>query len=228
MTTAAPIAVAFITDPAELKARFKLRCPAGNTAIQNWRIRTHRAISWYKDACECPPAMSEARFLFLWIALNSLYSRWDNLTNIPGRDGKARQDLIWRVYNGPGRAALELLVLNNRAIAKRLLENPYLSEAFWRDPANPKAKGFGADDANYLASNLKHREYGRILDQIFSRLYVLRGQIVHGAATSNSKLNKKTRDDCLQMLGLLVPAIIHLVIDHHREDEWPELCYPPQ
>jgi len=93
VSTEAPAALPAL-DPFSLKARFKARCVPGDTARQNWQIRVHRAISWYKDACECPETLSEARFLFLWIALNSLYSHWDNEHNIPGKDGAARQEFV--------------------------------------------------------------------------------------------------------------------------------------
>jgi hypothetical protein len=227
VSTEAPAAMPALV-PFSLKARFKARCVPGDRARQNWQIRVHRAISWYKDACECPETLSEARFLFLWIALNSLYSHWDNEHNIPGKDGAARQEFVRRVCDPQGKSVFGQLFQQHRGLVKKILENPFLAEVFWRNPTDPKAKGWGTQDANHLASHLKNGEIGRVLDQVFSRLYVLRGQMVHGAATSGSRLNVATRRYCLEMLGILVPPILYLVIEHHREDPWPELCYPPQ
>ena len=226
--TTATLAPTVAMDPAALKARFKAKCVVGDSTQQNWQIRVHRAISWYKDACGCPEDLSEARFLFLWISLNSLYSHWDNQQNIPGKDGQARQKFVWRICDAHGKPVFAQLFQQHRGLVKKLLENPYLAEIFWRSPSDPKAKGWGTVDANYLAANLKNGEIGRVFDQVLSRLYVLRGQMFHGAATSGSRLNAKTRQYCLEMLRLLVPPILHIVIEYHREDEWPELCYPPQ
>jgi hypothetical protein len=215
-------------DPVSLKTRFKSYCVAGDKTRQNWQIRVHRAISWYKDACACPENLSEARFLFLWIALNSLYSRWDNEHNIPGKDASARQDFLWRICDQHAKPVFGQHFQQHRGLVNKILENPFLAEIFWRNPSDPKAKGRGTEDANHLASNLKNGEVGLVLNQVLSRLYVLRGQIVHGASTSGSKLNAKTREYALEMLKELVPLIIHLVIEYHREDTWPDLCYPPQ
>jgi len=217
-----------ITDPVLLKTRFKARCVPADTARQNWQIRVHRAISWYKNACACPPELSEARFLFLWIALNSLYSGWDNLRNIPGQDSQARHVFVERICGTAGRTVLGPLFQQHRGLVRKLLENAYLAEIFWRNPTDPKAKGRGAEDANHLAAHLKAGEYKMLLHQVLGRLYVLRGQMVHGASTSGSRLNLNTRKYCLEMLAMLVPVIIDLVIEFHREDPWPDLCYPPQ
>lgn len=225
MTAATPLDT---LDHGTLRARFKARCTAGDESVSNWRIRVHRSLSWYKDACECPAALSEAKFLFLWISFNSLYSQWDNQTNIPGKDAPARKAFVRRICDPAGLAVFAPLLQQHRGLVKKILENPYLSEVFWRSPADPRAKGWGTEDGNYLASNLKNGDICRILEQLLSRLYVLRGQMVHGAATSGSRLNAKTRDYCLLMLERLVPPIILLVIDHHREDQWPDLCYAPQ
>src|SRR5271154_5693203 len=76
-----------------LKARFRQLSLQTNNVHQNWQIRVHRAISWLRRADELPE-LTEARFLFFWITLNSLYSRWDVETNAPGRDTEARSRFV--------------------------------------------------------------------------------------------------------------------------------------
>jgi hypothetical protein len=109
----------------------------------------------------------------------------------------------------------------------KLLENFYLSNTFWRDPRNPKAKQWAAQDAHHLDRNLKDGAHNKVLAQVMDRLYVLRGQLMHGAATGGGKLNRQTLRYCLWLLELLTPLLIHVVIEHGRHDDWPDLCYPP-
>lgn len=215
-------------DPASLKVRFKARCKATGSVHQNWQIRVHRAISWLAQAGNCPKEMPEARLLFLWIALNSLYSRWDNAANMPDKDGPSRRDFFYRISDNAAKATISLVLLPKVPLIRRILENPYLSEVYWRNPGDPRAKGLATQEANYVTTNLKHGNMGQILDQVVDRLYILRGQIVHGASTSGSKLNRPAITAAVELLQALVPLVIHLVIENHCGDDWPALCYAPQ
>jgi predicted nucleotidyltransferase len=57
---------------AELRVRFK-GLPVDQTP-DAWRVRLHRALSWLGRA-DAETDDPDARFLFLWIALNAAYSR---------------------------------------------------------------------------------------------------------------------------------------------------------
>ena len=58
------------------------------------------------------------------------------------------------------------------------------------------------------------------------RVCVLRGQIVHGAATRGSSLNRAVLRQCSQVLEGLLPPILYLAIEHGAHDDWPLLCSP--
>lgn len=210
-----------------LKSRFKARASATGGVFQNWQIRVHRSISWLKRAAEFGvEAQPEARFLYLWIALNALYSRWNAEKNMPDADGASRSSFFRRTceMDEPTFAAL---LQRHRALARKILENPYIAFNFWRDPEHPKAKGWAAEDANYLERNLKNREHCKVVEQVMDRLFVLRGQIVHGASTGGSKLNRASLTAALKFLEVFVPLVVHVVIEHGANDDWPELCYRP-
>ena len=97
---------------------------------------------------------------------------------------------------------MKLLLQKHRGQVKKLLENPYLAGSFWKDPDHPKAKGWATQDANYLDRNMKAGEVGKVLQQALDRLFVFRGQLVHGASTGGSKLNRTTLKHCLTTLEL--------------------------
>jgi hypothetical protein len=211
---------------ATLRPRFKQLQQQTNNVYQNWQIRVHRALSWYKRAGELPAEQPETKCILLWISLNCLYSRWDAGRNAPAQDAASRRAFLARLCEWDA-VLVERMLRRYRPLVKKLLEEPFLSEVFWLDPSDPKARGRGAADANYLESNLRNREFYKLLEQTVDRLYVLRGQLVHGASTGGGRLNRKPLNYCLTLLGEVVPLIIHLVLEHGCNDDWPELCYPP-
>jgi hypothetical protein len=214
-------------SPASLRTRFRQQCAATRDVYQNWQIRVHRCLSWLDRAVEFPEAELEARFLFLWIALNSLYSRWDAGKNAPDGDSAARSAFLDRICRmDAGRVAVVLH--GNHGLLKRVLGDPYLSQIFWRNPDDPKSKGRATEDVHRLDCHLKRREYATVLKQALDRVFVLRGQIVHGASTRGSRLNRAGLKYGTQLLGHVVPAIVHIVIERCCGDDWSELCYPPE
>jgi hypothetical protein len=66
-----------------------------------------------------------------------------------------------------------------------------------------------------------------ILQELFERLYILRAQVFHGAATSGSKLNRRQINTGTDILANLLPAMIAIMIDAGPEVDWGEVCFPP-
>lgn len=216
-----------IIPPADrLKARFKERCAQTNNQYQNWQIRVHRALSWYRRAWELSAEDVDVQFMLLWVAFNSLYARWDSERNAPFYDSASRNSFLESLHRDSG-GAFDKLLQGQRGLVLKHLENPYLSPTFWRDPESSKAKHYATEDARYIDANFKQGQHLRVLKQLFDRLYVLRGQLMHGAATGGSKLNRKTLSHGVLMLMSLMPVIFETVIEHGSHDDWPDLCYPP-
>ena len=65
----------------------------------------------------------------------------------------------------------------------------------------------------------------RVLGVIFDRRYTLRNQTVHGGATWNSGINRAQVQDGANILGYLVPTVIHLMMENHNQ-LWGDACYP--
>jgi len=59
------------------------------------------------------------------------------------------------------------------------------------------------------------------------RIYLLRCQLVHGAATLRSGLNREAVRHCATMAGLLVATFLLVWIDHGADEDWGIMCYPP-
>jgi len=213
-------------DPAILKRRFKQRCAATNNVYQNWLIRVHRSLSWSIRAATLAQQHPEAELLYLWIALNSLYARWNNERNVPDQDHPSRGDFLRAFTSVETDRVIEFLRVS-KPILRKLLGSPYLSNVFWRDPTSARAADLARQDVYNLDRLLRDRRADKLLNAALDRVFVFRGQLVHGASSGGSRLNRSSLESCLEFMRGVVPLLQHLVIEHGAHDDWPDLCYPP-
>jgi hypothetical protein len=209
-----------------LKARARgLRQHTDETS-RNWQIRVHRALSWLKHASDLPDSQPEARFLLLWIALNSLYAAWDSKGNRPLRDSLARHRFVERLVRLDEKKIAGLL-RSQRPVVRGLLSDPCLTAEFWRNPHDPQTEAVAIADSKTFDADLRAGNNEAILKSLMERLFILRGQIVHGASSAGSALNRSAVRGSLSFLERLVPVIIYIVLERGKDSDWPELCYPP-
>ncbi len=69
--------------------------------------------------------------------------------------------------------------------------------------------------------------WGLLVERLIERIYLMRCQLVHGAATFGGKLNRPSLDRCTRMLRHLLAAVLLVIIDHGADEDWGEMCYPP-
>jgi hypothetical protein len=212
-------------EPAMLRRRFKEVQKATENRFQNFQVRVHRSLSWLERAMAADVEQeAEARLLFGWIAFNALYGAWDERTGYAAGDRQS-----WLVFVRDVVAIDDVEVLGQRLVELRgditaLLSNKYLDPKFWQ---NTRAAGSFRGQEHKAHSLYHERRWADIATMAVDRVYVLRGQLAHGAATRGSKLNRGTlAPACRVMEGLLGP-ILKLVIERRADDAWPTLCYPP-
>jgi len=192
-------------------------------------LRVHRALSWLKRAELCEDD-EDARFIFLWIALNAAYAneiqrdadepeqaglqRFLKLLVAVDRDNLLHA-LVWDKFPGPIRT---------------LLSNEFVFEPFWdfrcgRIGEREWQEKF--DRANRAAMRAlgNKSQTAKVLAIVLARLYTLRNQLVHGGATWKGRVNREQIRDGAAFLGDLVPRVIHLLTEHPGED-WGDPRYP--
>lgn len=188
-------------------------------------FRVHRALSWLRRAEMCED--DDGRFVFLWISFNAAYAydlgesrqlesqRFGAfLERLSGLDScQQLEKVIWQQFPGPVRV---------------LLENRYVFQPFW-DHQNglPDSDDWRQrfDRANRAANSaLAARDTGKILGIVFSRLYTLRNQLIHGGATWASSVNRDQLRDANAIMAELVPYVIRIMMDNARE-HWGEPAY---
>ena len=194
----------------------------------------HRALSWLQRA-EAAGDDDDVAFVCLWIGFNAAYAQ--DLGHGAGGDtserqafrnfmadvcaldaGKALSALVWQVFPGPIRL---------------LLDNRYVFQPFWDALNNPRSDGSTPDhwrEAFDEARQRVHRALAqqdteRVLYEVFVRLYTLRNQLMHGGATWNSQVNCAQLQDCVNLLGKLVPVVIELMLNN-PDEMWGDACYP--
>ena len=197
-------------------------------ASEEFGVRTHRAISWIRCA-EKQAADLDLQFLCLWIAFNSAYAR--ELDFERRRSEKSQVDkfferlcqldkehriynTIWRKYPGPLRT---------------LIRNRYVYKEFWDYKEGKIAKEqwkarFKVSRRNFNRA-FERQDTERVLTLLFSKLYVLRNQLIHGASTHGSGINRQQIRDGANILSFLVPTFVDIVLENPEED-WGKTSYP--
>ena len=229
----APKLEELIRDPADLKAYFKKLRSGLPPEKENWSIRVHRAISWYTKAMliagspELVKDLVEARLLFMWVSLSALFSRWDPEEHHPVPESSAFRAFVDELILLDEERRIIDCLGRNKATVRRLMANPFLHMEFWVNPFSDRLPEKLARGDDYFAGPLTRERAAVMLNDVLYRIFMLRGQIVHGASTSGSKLNRQTISDCVQFLQRFVPVAINLSIDPGINAEWPPLCFPP-
>ena len=191
-------------------------------------LRTHRALSWLNRA-EHEHKDQDARFVFLWISFNAAYAN-----EIHNRQDFSEKRLLLSFLNRLIDADQEDLIY--KAVwehfpksIRLLLGNKYVFQPFW-DYHNGLIKESDWIDRFERSKASANRALGRmntkkVIAILFDRLYVLRNQLIHGGSTWNSGVNRSQVHDGAQILGFIVPIVIHQMMEHPNQ-LWGDACYP--
>ena len=171
----------------------------------------------------------DAQFVFLWIAFNAAYANEIHNRSLVTEqklfsgfiaklddldDDKLLHEIVWSEFSGSIRV---------------LFDNQYIFQPFWdyhhgRIQEDEWVNRFH-NDKLFAKRALGRGDTAMVLTVLLGRLYTLRNQIVHGGATWNSKLNRDQIRDASLIMTRVVPAVIHIMIEH-PDTLWGDACYP--
>ncbi len=190
-------------------------------------IRFHRSCSWLDQAqILIDSHQYDIALINLWIAFNALYGQWHQENNDPFPDRESWRpfcDAILRIDNEKDIGAT---LTDHKRLVMSLLDDEYLSNFYWKEPSLKRAKQARKSKFDARTWYLENR-WSLILERSLERVYLLRCQLIHGAATHGSKLNRTSLKHCLMMLNCLLPTILNVYADNGSDKEWGMLCYPP-
>lgn len=193
---------------------------------ESLNIRLHRAISWLKSA-EQQEQNIDLAFLSLWISFNACYAvDGESETPLTEKD-KFRTFIAKLVIHDNEKRIFGILWEKFSQSIRLLLENQYVFKPFW-DFHRMEISGWDGMFKRSIKDANLHLTSGNVpalLEIVLDRLYVLRNQLIHGGATYNSKVNRKSVRDGCSILKMLIPAIIDIMMQNPSED-WGEIYFP--
>ena len=197
---------------------------------QSFLLRTRRAISWLGRAEE--EKEEDARFIFLWVSFNALYGQLP----VPKSEKGAESDMFndyFRVLAGLGEDAIERICgifENGQGESKNLLRNKYIFKEFWdfqhyEESTSKECMAKLKCQEKQFQENKRQKEVSPMLETVFSRIYVMRNQMMHGSTAKDSPRAGSQRRDCTRFMEIAVPVFIDMMLDKPDED-WGRVYYP--
>ena len=191
-------------------------------------LRVHRSLSWLNRA-EQEPSDHDARFIFLWVAFNAAYAN-DIIDRQIFTERKVFQNFLGRLIDSDTDKLLYELVWDKFSGAIRLLiDNQYVFQPFWdyqngRTTEEQWQQAFQNSKAAALRA-MGSMDTQKVMGIMFDRLYTLRNQLLHGGATWNGNVNRSQISQGAEIMGQVVPIVIHLMMNDHQR-LWGDACYP--
>ena len=164
-------------------------------------VRFHRVCSWLARVETMDLERdSDLALVSQWIAFNALYGQWDQGAREPLADRECWRVFLDRVVDLDQTGYLSSTLTTHKRLVLSLLDDRYLSSFFWRDPDN--AIPAQAHKEKHAAHTwFIERNWKLMLERLMERIYLLRCQLVHGAATYGGQLNRVSLRHCVTMLG---------------------------
>lgn len=213
----------------ELRQRWSTHRQRLGTLLRNHPtvIRIHRSLSWLEHARNQSQKQDhDTALLSLWISLNALYGQWNTVAREPFPDRESWIRFFDKIRTLDRTHHISRMLKDQREIVMRLLDDPYLSRFFWQDPSEVQANKSRKTMFNARTWYVQDK-FSLILESVLERIYLLRCQLVHGAATFASRLNRSALSDCIILLEHILSVSLLVIIDHGADANWGEMCYPP-
>ncbi|MCA9040442.1 MAG: hypothetical protein KDA65_08855 [Planctomycetaceae bacterium] len=188
-------------------------------------IRVHRAFSWLEQI-EQRKTTDDHRLILLWISFNTLYGTWDPKEQAPVSDSTSWNKFLKKILKLDQDQLLSEVLTQHRRLVMALLQDEYLSRYFWQDPT-PKRAGQSRKAMHEAKTWYLQKKWGMILNRVMERIYLARCQLVRGASTYGSQLNRDALRRCTKMLAQLQPGFLSILITHGAHENWGLMCYPP-
>jgi len=186
----------------------------------------HRTFSWFEAVDRASPDDHDARLIFLWIALNALYGRWNDAKGEPEPDFHQLQQMVKTVLNLDRDERVSKELIGHKRLVLSIFEDKFLNEYYWR--TLNRNINYSVNYSRSKALELyAGRSWQRLLEEVLQRVYLVRCQLVHGAATYGGRLNRAAVRRSGTLLEHLLKCFLVVIIDHGLSANWDCLCYPP-
>lgn len=195
-------------------------------------LRLYRSYSWMARAEEIftqYPEDPDEAFIFYWIAFNALYAE-DSAEAQEATERSNFNAFIEKLLNLDTQQEInQVLWVRFQDEVRGFLENEFVFEPFWK--YHNGVEGF--DNWSIWFEKQKKDALEAIFEMdtldalrtLFDRLYVLRNQILHGAATYRSSVNRTQVQDGTRILATLLPIFFEIMQANVESTDWGKPYY---
>ena len=196
--------------------------------LQSLVDRVRRCLSWLKRAAYLSVEDRPPRFVDLWIAFNSLYGKRHY------KEGSFKGELadfmtflakFRKVDSASDALQVWMGKKHVQGRGRDLIQNKFLWNEFWNGEVDEYENQVGKE-LRIFEIALVHHDIETFFRCLFSRLRVLRNQIIHGSASSDTRRIKDALVPGILLLEELIPIFLSLMIEKGQSVPWPEVPYP--
>lgn len=208
-----------------------------NTYSDYFQLRLRRAFSWWKASINTNS--HDEKFIFLWISFNSIYSctESDNVELLKKKnifksyERTQLEDFFKKIAIVDNEKKINEFFLKNFTNMMRVfIHNRWVFNQYW-EFINGNISEFEwkkeFDKQNRIAArSIVEGNICLFCNILFGRLYILRNQLMHGAATYEGSKNRDQVIDGAKILNSLIPMLIFIMLENHQMD-WGKPYYRP-
>ena len=222
------------TTVRELRRRWKPHKERLSRVGHPLPIRMHRAFSWLAQAEHLEASTADhsgskdddAVLILRWIAFNALYGRWDSELAEPESDRQSIRRFLSQLYALDQDQLIAAALQHHRPLVTQLCTDKYVHKYFWKSIDSDK--WFNTKRSKQELKKLYcNQKWKKILGEVIERVYLVRCQLIHGAATHGGKLNRDVVRQSGTILKRLLYPMTEVIIQFGATADWGDLCYPP-
>jgi hypothetical protein len=194
----------------------------------NLSLRIHRSLSWLDRAEQSDDPDSQV--IFLWIAFNAAYASEIGPNKQVTESSRFRK-FFKKLCSLDANNQLYNIVWEEFPNSIRLLlDNKYVNKDFWEyqrgEISDETWTRKAANNKKAISAALGSQNTPDTLSIIFSRIYVLRNQLIHGGSTWGSSMNRDQIRDCVHFMEKFIPTMLEVMFLGDSV-EWDQPSFPP-
>lgn len=195
------------------------------------RLRMHRALSWMRKADDFAiPEDADARLIFSWVAMNTLYAKWDSDRANREPEWQTREDFLSRMVKEDEEGRIQKVLLENRKLCDRLLSEEHLINSYWGNPSEDEARKARSKPRRIGKHYHVVDEVIKILLPLMTCITMLRSQLVHGMSTYGSSANRAVVEAGAVIVFEINLAMLQIIAEDglwQDDESWMPVPYPP-
>ena len=195
---------------------------------ENLETRRRRCFSWLEQAeKEIGARKFDEAFIFCWIAFNAAYS----VNTFEARESFVMDTIkhyIKRLIELDDRQSIAQEIFDNQnrwTQIEAILDNQYIIDLYWKaereDYSGESWQAYFSRKNNQIGRAYRSRNPGPVLEELFSRLYVLRNQLMHGGATYQGDVNRLQVEYGAVIVYWLLPIFLDIMFSNPHVDWGP-------